>query len=495
MYNVNSPTVQGMLSSTPRSTGNLSEYQYTPGMNGNLYVESFYATPQQMEQQRVSTQPLQTMEYYTYGNDNTPCDVRMFYPTLNGMMEDKWRYNPYATQSANQYYQSIYNQRPNVPSPNYNQYYGQIQQQPPTYYSNPNPMYGYGNPIFNGYYNPYMGQNNQPIIRQQVSRKYANIPVRMDAIMEQAQKNGVSFEEQLETESRFWKSLSRCASAGLGRSKEETKLRESIYDIKDIDEEALKTREQRMREYEDEKFIPPLIITVKRGDEVIFTNVDKRPRCVNYNHFNDQIAHVERLRDLQQKDYINRTLRNNYLYEHAVEREIEKSGCSLMEFFNEQAWKLNYDMYQKMRNMQRTNAGRLFNKNRFMMRLEQDKFKFDQYHQRDQDYMTRLIRRTNEERKLKEGDKPLISADGKYIRGNNGVLPNGKRVTGDMTPEMAKAVSESFIYNTETNTVTIVPPDWISRRKYEDDKEEQLMKILEDKFIDKASRGNSKQNE
>lgn len=522
MYNMISPTLQGMISSTPPGTGNMPMHGSPPEAQilrsgpqrlGPYTFESYLVPKQVSEELQKETHATATSGWTNdipkmpivdeYGRTIGYKDMPIVYrnvpnegefnrppwvspnPTPKDMVmqagsqEQNRRINPYGYLSQPQYgvQQPI---QPSYPygyspyQPAYYPSYVQMQQPAPTGYYQPYPQFGYNHPVFAGYSNPYMGQGSYSGIETARQQYYQSDPEYYNRLCK-AQENEISYEQQLKMETRFWKQLSRICSAGMGRSEEETKKREELYDPVEPNIEMFKSPAQRSKEYYESQIIPPKIVSITKGDKVVYTNKGKRPRCANYNTFNYQVAYVELFRQQEEKAYINRTIKNNYLYEHAVERQMD--NCSLMELFNEQMWKLTYDSYQREAARQKADATRVFQKNQFLQRLDRDRLRFSQ--SVDQNYMQKYLDRQAANITLTESGN---------IRGKPGFMPNGE----PLSPGVDPSLSDSFEYNPETKELEINMPKWMMDKLKREEEErkrrniltpEQKLAIAEEKFV------------
>lgn len=409
MLNVNSPTIQAMLASTPQGAGNIPMYYgNSPTVQSTVQPASPYPSPKDMVMQSGFG------GYPSYPNQQL--------------------YNPYQAMQFGGYPMNGMSPMPQpmMPSGAYPVGFGQ--------------GFGYNNPLFQGYSNPYMGIGNYSGYGLPQYQYTMPMDEQTRAVYEQAQFNGLTYDQQIHMESRIWKSMSRVASAYLGRSEEEAERIEATYDVKYKTNESIPNAFAQA----ESKTISPMKVKLMRGDDIVYSNEDNiQHNRRNYATFNRNVAYVDTLKRNMESFYNYMTARNNYYYDNAVERKIDDTP-SLMEFFNNYGHLITMDHYNRMLTEQNSRADKLYNKELFRARLEADKAKFD----KGRDH----------------------SAVNRFIRGSNGIMPDGRPVSAGADP----SVAEAFTIDRLTGQLSIdVPPSFMANRMKYDLARERFLRDME----------------
>ena len=316
MINVNSPTVQSMLASTPVGFGNMASAAYT-------------APPIQSDMQMQNDMNLGVGNQIPFGGYEQP-------------------------QYPQQYqYQTLY--QPMYPQQQYGMQYPQYPQ-----YQNGSSIVGGYNPnvnaVFNGYSNPYMSNGFDGFGYQ------PQVPMDQDAIerLQMAEMNGLTYDEQLIQESNLYKSLSRIVSKSLGRSEEDAKRFENLFSI-------YNKYERKEEEEIKKKKSLSIHIKVTRGDEVLVdSRTDAVPVPPNGNLRNIQFMEMMH----ERKEAINKAKINglNQMYAQAPERMYD--NMDVVDFFNNGAGVLMGNVLSREAAMQRVKrVSQLYNKDQFRERL------------------------------------------------------------------------------------------------------------------------------
>lgn len=358
MLNINSPTVQDMLRRTPQGFGNMPVYY------GN--------TP------TVTTETVQA----------SPSNMQMPYPSPKEMI-------------GNNYGQTVYQPTQFVPNNNY--------------------VGGYtpDMSVFNGYSNPYMGYgtydgygNNNMVYMDDDARE----------TMEVAMENGLTYEEQLECDSRLYKTMSRIVSKNMNRTEEEAKRCEEAFSIYD--------KRARMQQEQDVRESKPLDLRVQIvcGDEVIADSETKDLRIQNYTQ---NSLYAESIKQRSQINKVNRENMMIQMYMNAPERRYD--NMNLVDFFNKGAGVLYSNMELERLNRQRSRrVSEIYNKEGFRQRLLK-----------------------NNGVRGKEEMKAVERFVGRY-----GVMPDGRPVSPGHDP----AVAMSFSYDPNTGQYSVTAPNFIRDR-------------------------------
>ena len=478
MLNLNSPLVQQMLSNTPNgSIGNI------PGCYGPSPTIENYIIPREMNVSCPSPMEMASVPY-----EDPLQNQSYLYDSIEQQSGPDYGDRLVMMSNGYQYHQPVREEPPSMDKlrfcgysePNiYSQSYGGYQQQYyQSYPAQQSPIFGYNHPVFQGYSNPYMGGNSMydrgngyynPMFPQQ------QIPIDEHSrnIYEQARYNHISYEEQIEMERELYKDLSRACSAGLGRSEEETNERLKLYDPKPIENNV--SQESTMW-YNENRVVPPSIrVRVLKGDEVVLDTKDRRPRCNNYANFSYRMHTYNVIERQNQIMFDRRTAKNNWMHDHCPEREMD--DCSLIEFFNEHAWKLTAAMNKREMEKQKYLSRDLFDRNLFNQRLERDRARFNAT--KSMDFVERRINRIAESVEA----SPVTSQNGQLVRGKNGILPDGSQISPNVDPSIA----ESFTLDRSTGKLHIDMPIYMKERLGIPLSEQDMkFKIAEDEFVKMA---------
>ncbi len=292
----------------------------------------------------------------------------------------------------------------------------------PTQFAPQNIVGGY-NPGFNaafaGYSNPYMGFGTYG------GYNFMTAPPDVDSRerLEVAILNGLSYDEQLEEESKLYKTISKIVSKNLGRDEEETKECAEAFNIynKYPTKKDTSTETKLMH------------IRLKVGDEVV---ADMNPKTsINserkYRDYAENVRFVERMQHIQINNDYEKIRRHNILYDMALERRFD--NVDLLNFFN-------------------NCAGTLMSDSMIRQAYEQSLGRTSQIYDRD-GFRKRLL----ENNKLRSRNQ--ISAIERFV-GRYGVMPDGRPVSPGHDPEIAS----SFSYNPKTGQYDITAPNFIRDR-------------------------------
>lgn len=365
--NLNSPTVQAMLNNTPYGVGNLPVYfGSAPTITGTV--------------EPVQNQSVQQMPF--------PSPKEML--TSGGQS-------------------MIYN--------------------PTTFAQQPNFVGGYNpsfNAAFSGYTNPYMGVGTYGGFPSYGYSPFQYVPMDEDARdrLMRAEINGLTYDEQLEEDSKILKAMSRIVSKNLGRSEEEAKECEEAFDIYN------KYPKQEQNNQYEMKSLKTLHIQIKVGDEVV---ADFNPENTRIHHqdYNRNVSTIEMMKYRYDFDKAAKIQRCNQLYGAAPERQFDHT--EMVDFFNNGAGVVMADMMTKeMYSRLAAGVSQLYDNAKFKQQL------FENNGIRTKAKKTAIERFT-----------------GRY-----GVMPDGRPVSPGNDP----AVAESFSYNPATGQYTVTAPNFIQNR-------------------------------
>lgn len=361
MLNVNSPTVQMMLSRTPQGLGNIPMY---------------YGNTPTIE---TTVQPAQP--------GSAPA---IPYPSPKEMLIQQGQAN-------------IYNPTGFTPMPR-------------------NIVGGY-NPgyqaAFTGYSNPYMGYGMYSGFAYPTQPMY---PIDQDSRerLEAAQFNGISYDEQLRYESNLYKTMSRVVSKNMDRTDEERDKCEKAFDI---------YCKQPTREMMQRKRIQPLHIQIKVGNEVI-ADIGPDNFYFRQDEYTRNASMVEFMKAREEQIEAARVIRNNQLYDSAMERSFDK--VELLDFFNNCAGSLMADtLNRQLQHQYVTRTGLLYSSDTMRKMLENNGL-------RSREQLNAVERFT-----------------GRY-----GIMPDGRPVTPGHDP----AIASSFSYNPATGSYEVTAPNFIRDR-------------------------------
>lgn len=376
MLNLNSPTVQAMMKSSPNGFGNMPVYY---GNTPQIQTETIQPQQQQFQSPYPSPKEMLTQQgqQTIYQQTSFTPNPVPYPPNVVGMAHPGYNPNPYLNYAQN----------------------------PTAYYQ---------------YQNPY------------AYRQYVPMDDETKIILETASNNGLTYEEQVHTESRINKLMSRIVSNNLGRSEEEALECESRFNVIDKDEEKKKAFEEQKEIYREiyKKNRVVIKVSVTCGDEVIASrdsddNVDFKNDMLESN-----VIRIEQAEKVKAVREANRERAFQIMHNQAIERKYDDTD--LFEFFNGGgASEVTLSIQQqKLKDFNSTLIGKTYDKNNFRNRLLKNN------------------RRSSNE----------IKAVEKYV-GRYGILPNGMPVSPQHPPEIA----ESFSYNPNTGYVDIVVPNYMTK--------------------------------
>ena len=406
MLNLNSPTVQAMISASPNMLNNVPVYY------GN--------TPTVQTTMSATPQPQQQFQ--------SP------YPSPKDMLSQQGQ-------------QTIYQQTSFAPNPTpyppntvgmanpvYNPYQGYMYQQPqqyaqPQYYQQPQ------------YYNRYNPQPQQPISEEQkrrelIYRQQFCPPVGDEdahITWESANMHGMTYEEQVRLDSKVLKCMSRIVSKNLGRSEEEAERCEAHFDVFDKNDMQRETQEYISNKPPKPRAVFKVRVTC--GDMVIRDTISEDSKdkpltdaeVKKLSENNEAIVIVDKISEARQiqRDHAFRIIHNQ-----AVERKYD--NMDLLEFFNVGSSEITRAIQDKeLKEYNNSLVGKVYDKNSFRNRL-----------------LANNGFRTREE----------LGAVKRFV-GRYGYLPNGMPIS----PQHDPGLSECFSYNAETGNIDITLPGYMSK--------------------------------
>lgn len=372
MLNMNSPTVQMMLSQTPQGFGNIPMgYGQMPTLETTYMPVQQSATP-------VSPSSIGACPY--------PSPKEML--TMQGQQAI---YAPVGFGISYQY-------------------------QPRNIVGGYNPGY---QAAFAGYSNPFMGvglyggfgfQPQFLVPPDEESRM----------MLEAAQTNGVTYDEQLVNESTLCKTISRIVSKNLKRDKETADQCADAFSI------YCKYPRQEMG---GRRKVEPIHVRIMEGDTVV-ADVDSAKVPFVQEQYARNASMVEVMKVTSEQRKIAMINRNNYLYDHALERQFD--NVDLLDFFNNCAGILMADsLNRRLQQQLVSRAGKMYNSDEFHRMLEKNGL------------------RTKEQ--LKAADR---------FFGRYGVMPDGRPTTPGLDPSVASC----FAYNPKTGSYEVTAPNFIRDR-------------------------------
>lgn len=374
MLNLNSPTVQAMMAQSPNGFGNMPVY---------------YGNTPQVE--TISTQVQQPQSQQTHFQ--TP------YPSPKEMLTQQGQQTIYQPTSFAPYPPNVVG----IAHPGYN----------PTYYQQSNPYY-----YSNGY------GNYQPTQQQ-------CMPSDEDARItwETANNNGVTYREQIETESKLYKLMSRIVSKNIGRSEEEAKKCEDRFNIYDRNEQYRQSQEQAYQIRKQNKIV--IKVKVKVGDTVIAARSSEDHPDFQNDRFESNVVRIEQAEKAEEIREANKDYAFRMMHNQAIERKYDNTD--LLEFFNGGG---SSEITLAIQ------AQELKNYNNSLIAKTYDKDTF----------RARLLR--NNGIKSREEQKAVDRFVGRY-----GYLPNGTPIS----PQHDPAMSECFSYNPKTGCYDVTLPNYMSK--------------------------------
>lgn len=428
MFNLNSPTIQQMLKDIPQGVGNMPVYY------GNTPTVEDVTTQYQQPQQQMVYQQQPVMQQPTY-----------YYQQPDMMYGQQYQQGYYQQPVMQQTYQGVQPQAC-TPYPSPKEMLMQSSPNPnpymPTTFSQPRNIVGGYNSgyqqAFGNYYNPYMGQGYSGFGYGSFIGYPRELNIHDQNSMDTykiAMMNGLSYKEQIENEIKIFKTCSRIVSRALGRSEEEAKRCEATFDPYNPyeppkeDPDVIARRERKAKQHIVVKITKYTEDDNGEMKEVASKTLDSKVTCPKY----DYNRNVEGIY-IGSKNYevmrANMIARNNYLYDHAIEREYDHYG--IIDFFNKAAGHIAGDLLMRKQNEMEKNLSALFDRDR-------------------------LINKIRNGRRSKESIK---AEDDLVIRGANGIMPDGRPVSPGHDPSIA----ESFTYNPRTGQWNIEAPGFIKDR-------------------------------
>lgn len=379
MLNLNSPTVQAMMRNSPNGFGNMPVYY------GNTpQVQTATIQPQQQQQQTQFQSP---------------------YPSPKEMLTQQGQ-------------QTIYQQTSFAPSP--------VPYPPnvvgmahPGY--NPNPYMNYAqNPA--AYYQPqypYYGYQQQYVPMDEETR----------ITLEAATNNGVTYEEQVETESRLYKIMSRIASKQLGRSEEEAKEYENKFNVIDKEEERRKALQNQYETRKKKRTV--MKVSIVCGEEVIASRTSEQNQEFANDRLESNVVRIEQAEKAKAVRDANRDYAFCVMHNQAIERKYDNTD--MLEYFNGGgASEVSLAIQQqKLRAFNSTLIGKTYDSDTFRARLLKNNG----------------LRSPGQQKAVE-----------KYV-GRYGYLPNGIPISPQHDPGM----SECFSYNPQTGCYDVTLPNYMSK--------------------------------
>lgn len=295
---------------------------------------------------------------------------------------------------------------------------GQTNIYAPTSFTPSNIVGGYNGyqAAFSGYTNPYMGYGTYGGYGMTMT------PMDQDARerLEMAYMNGLSYDEQLISESNFYKTISRIVSKNLGRDEEEAKECESIWEI--YNKYPVHDRSSNP--------VKSISIELKVGDTVV-ASMQSGKINVSSMGYSRNGYYVEQMKVQDSIVKSQRVARYNQLYDSALERQFDNTD--MLTFFNTGANLLMADSLNKELYMQNArNASLIYDRDGFRKRLLE-----------------------NNGLRSRSETKAIDRYVGRY-----GVMPDGRPVTPGLDP----AVASSFSFDPKTGQYSITAPNFISNR-------------------------------
>lgn len=421
MFNLNSPTIQAMLSDIPQGVGNLPVYYgNTPTVETITPQQPMYA-PQDINIPQPQAQPMyQQQPMYGYQPQQPVYNQQMPYPSPKEMLMN--------SQLAGNYYQ-------------------------PTTFAQPRNIVGGYNPgfqqAFAGYSNPYMGYGYSGFGCAGYSMYPKEVNPRDQNSLDtyrMAMENGFTYEEQIENDVSVYKACSRLVSKSLNRSYDEMQRCLSTFDpydpTKKPEHPEDKARyERRLKEHVVVQIVKTEVIDKgENGDEekiketVLGTYDSISTRGFNY--VQNMYAFFQAQNKMIEFE-IAKINRHNWLFDHAIEREYDK--CDIVDFFNTGACHIASDELMRRQSKMESDIKQLYNRDKLIADIR------------------------NGGKKSRANAKALerlnIDNEG-FIQGGHGILPNGMRVSPGVDPEVAS----SFKYNPATGEFRIEAPGFIKNR-------------------------------
>lgn len=270
---------------------------------------------------------------------------------------------------------------------------------------------------FNGYTNPYMGYGTYGGFGMMAP------PMDRDARerLEQANINGLTYDEQLVAESNFYKTISRIVSKNIGRDEEAANECASAFDI---------YCKYPKHDEIHKKPIQSIHIQLKVGDTVV---ADMKAGSINIiaGNYSRNSEYAEQMKVQHDIRSVQRVIRHNQLFDSALERQFDKTD--MLTFFNTGAGLLMADNLNKQLYLQNiSNTSQVYDRDGFKKRLLE-----------------------NNGLRSRSEMKAIDRFVGRY-----GVMPDGRPVSPGHDP----SVASSFSYDPRTGQYSVTAPNFISNR-------------------------------
>lgn len=386
--------------------------------NQTIYQQTSFAPQPQYQSQMQYTQYAPNTMYTNTGYGHNP----YLQP------QPKRTYYGQNTPNMSYYQQPVQYQA----QPQYQMVQPQPQYQNVQYYQSQysNPQY-YQQPMQNTYYQAQPRyQNNARVVYY--DNQYINLDTLDDETrinLEGAIVNGVSYEEQVRTESEIYKMLSRAVSKAIGRSEEEAKRCEEHFNVVDRIEQLKEQEfERKCRRINNRVNIKASI--VYKG-EVVYSGESFDSPDYAGDRMQDNVERCEQIikRDAIMKE--NREMAFITMHNSAIERKYDHTD--MLEFFNGGgASEVTQQIFmQRLKTAKSRLVGSVYDKDNFR---------------------TRLIKNNSRMSPYKE--KQVKKLVGRY-----GYHPNGMPIS----PQHDPMLSDCFAYNLETGVLEVTMPDYMQR--------------------------------
>ena len=375
MLNLNSPTVQAMMKNSPNGFGNMPVYY-----GNNPQVQTATIQPQHQLQQTQFQSP---------------------YPSPKEMLPQQGQ-------------QTIYQQTSFAPSP---------MPYPPN-------VVGMAHPGFVS--NPYLNYQNNPGSYQYPYygyQQYVPMDEETRITFEAATNNGVTYEEQVYTESQLYKIMSRIASKQIGRSEEEAKECENKFNVIDKEEERRKALQSQYETRKKKRLV--MKVSIVCGEDVIASRTSEQNQEFANDRLESNIVRIEQAEKLKAVKDANRDYAFTVMHNQAIERKYDNTD--MLEYFNGGgASEVSLAIQQqKLRAFNSTLIGKTYDSNSFKARLLKNNG----------------LRSPGQAKAVE-----------KYV-GRYGYLPNGIPISPQHDPGM----SECFSYNPQTGNFDVTLPNYMSK--------------------------------
>lgn len=441
MFNMNSPIVQRMVAELPpdgvgqfnigdfRNAG--AFYGNTPtlgaaGMQPQAFPQQMYPSPMEMATNNIGSIPMtQSANPYSSPYPNQFGMFNMNMPQNNMIpFGSQPMVNPIMSTGSQQIYNNLFNdyQNPYFTPQTNGSPFGNIPYPPTGMYGNTyNPFGGnmYGQPLF-------YGQPQQP--RYQYDQQ----------TLEAATFNGITPEEQIQSESAFYQTAAAICAKCNGYTEEQTKAAVNYYGIK--------TKGQNERPPKHQVLKKPLHPKLVCGDEVVFNSEGTVfGECTDFSICERDVEQAQRAEYISNVMEINKVIRHNQIYDAALERQAD--NMDLFTFFETVAPKLSMEMMmEKYQRQIRSGENMMYNRDKLRQ------------------YSRSLSLKNCQGRHIGIGKKLNIleqmCTDDGVIKGGYGYLPFGIPLEPDTDPEMGKCFSVVKGENGGTG-IKIDTPQWM----------------------------------